>query len=871
MKKNLIMRYSAPAERTDEGWEKYSLPIGNGYFGASVFGGYDRERIQFTTNTFANDFSHGGVSNFGEVFIDFSHINIQNYERGLCLNTGVTYSKYEADGVKINREAFASYPDKVFAYKIIANGGTVNFDVSLLIPYLGARPVEEGGRTGEISVDNGTLVMRGTLPLKELIYEARLAVVTDGELRANDDSLNVSNATTATLFYTLDTSYKLCPEVFMSGCHKALGEDPHNAVVSCLENAVNLGWDKLYNRHIADYTELIGRVEFDLGGEDDGRTTEELLESYQKGNSELYLEELYYAYGRHLLVSSSRKGTPPASLQGVWTVHDKSPWSCGFWHNINVQMNYWPAFNTNLAETFSAYADYWKNYVHQAQISASNWIKQSNPENYVEGDGECGWIIGTGAWMYQVEGMNPHSHSGPGTGGLTSKMFWDYYDFTRDENVLKEYSYPAIHGMSKFLTKSVKNYDGRYLCSCSASPEQILSGTWVMQHEVQQYYRTVGCAFDQQFIYENACDDLKCAQTLNVCDKTTETEKQQLSAYGPVQIGYSGQIKEYDEEHFYGEIGEAQHRHLSQLVALVPGSTITHSTPAWLDAAKLTLQMRGDKSTGWALAHRFCAWARVGDGNHAYLLLQNLLKERTYPNLWDVHPPFQIDGNFGATAGITEMVLQSHEGYVSLLPALPAAWKYVSFSGLKARGNFTVSCEYRDGKIEHCEIKSEAGEKLILRNEGIATVSVVDKETNAPIAVERNGFFITFETKKGGTYVISGFKPTEKIDVVTECASDWCDDGVDLRWNGTADEYAIYRAEGNDSDYTFVAKTDKCEFKDCKYTASNKARLTYKIVVCKNGECDCTVDGALTTLNIASQLEKERYELRFKMNNKMYN
>lgn len=190
-------------------------------------------------------------------------------------------------------------------------------------------------------------------------------------------------------------------------------------------------------------------------------------------------------------------------------------------------------------------------------------------------------------------------------------------------------------------------------------------------------------------------------------DSITELERQQLDGYGPIQIGYSGQIKEYDEEHFYGEIGEAHHRHISQLVALTPGSTITHSTPAWLDAARLTLEMRGDKSTGWALAHRLNAWARVGDGNHAYLLLQNLLKERTYPNLWDVHPPFQIDGNFGATSGMTEMVLQSHEGYISLLPALPDNWSKVSFKGLKARGNFTVDCDYSDGIVNALKIKLE--------------------------------------------------------------------------------------------------------------------------------------------------------------------
>ncbi len=860
MGKKLVMRYFSPAESTNEGWEKYSLPIGNGYFGASIFGGFDTERVQFTTNTFANPYNLGGVTNFGEFLIKFENKDVADYERGLLLDSGIAYSHYTTNGIRVNRQAFASYPDKVFAYKIDTQNGTTNFDIELVIPYLGERPIDEGGRTGEIILEGNVAVMRGTLPSRELIYEARLQVESDGTVSSTKKGLAVKDASHTTIYYTLDTSYKLCPEVFMNGCFKALGEDPHDNVVACLASAVATGWDGLLERHKTDYCELINRVEFDLGGIDDGRSTEEMLQSYKDGNEELYLEEIYYAFGRHLLVSSSREGTPPASLQGVWTIHDKSPWSCGFWHNINVQMNYWPAFSTNLAETFKAYAEYWNNYKKAAGISASHWIKEINPENYVEGEGECGWIIGTGAWMYQVEGMGKYTHSGPGTGGMTSKMFWDYYDFTRDTDILKKYSYPAIHGMSKFLTKNVKDYDGRYLCAFSASPEQILSGDWVMQHKHQQYYQTVGCAFDQQFIYENAKDDLACAQILGEKDHITEIEERQIDGYGPIQIGYSGQIKEYDEEHFYGEIGEKNHRHISQLVALTPGSTITHSTPAWLDAARLTLEMRGDKSTGWALAHRLNAWARVGDGNHAYLLLQNLLKERTHPNLWDVHPPFQIDGNFGATSGMTEMVLQSHEGYVTLLPALPKAWKNVSFKGLKARGNFTVDCEYADGLVKSLKIKSESGGLLKLRYEGFDKIMVVSD--GQQIKTKQNGFFIELETQIGKTYIVSGFKPVQARQIPTEFIAQWSQEGVKLFWSDMGSKYAVYRAEGNDSNYTLIAQTDACEFVDKEYNVDNKARLTYKLV-CADQNYDAAIDGALAVLHPATQLEVDRYKLLF--------
>lgn len=863
MAKQLIMRYFSPAESSNEGWEKYSLPLGNGYFGASVFGGTQFDRIQFTTNPFANKPHQGGVTNFGEVFINFNHADITDYERGLNLNTGVAYSKYKIGDTAINREAFVSYPDKVFAYKVTADKA-IDFNINLLIPYLGERALDDGGRTGEITTENNVLVMRGTLPSQELIYEARLSVNTNGKITAEGEVLKISGATNAEIFYTLDTSYIMTPDVFKWGNQKAIGPDPHDAVAAHIKNAADLGYDKLYQNHIADYGELISRVKFDLGGVDDGRGAEELLVSNREGNFEPYLEELYYAYGRHLLVSSSRKGTTPASLQGVWSVHDKSPWTAGFWHNINVQMNYWPAFNTNLAETFAAYADYWKCYVEQAQTNASNFLRDALPEHYVEGEGECGWIIGTGGWCYQIEGMNLNTHSGPGTGGLTSKMFWDYYDFTRDSDILKQYTYPAIHGMSKFLTKCVKNYDGRYLCAFSASPEQILSGDWVIPHKYQQYYRTVGCAFDQQFIYENAVDDIKCSELLGVTDATTEQEREQLDAYGPVQIGYSGQIKEYDEELFYGEIGEAHHRHISQLVALSPGSTVTHSTPAWLDSARITLQLRGDKSTGWALAHRLNAWARVGDGNHSYLLLQNLLCERTHPNLWDVHPPFQIDGNFGATSGMTEMVLQSHEGYVSLLPALPDAWQNVSFKGLKARGNFTVDCDYSNGKIQSCTIVSECGGELKLRYEGFLDTTVLcdGKE----IAVTRDGFFITFETQKGKAYTLIGFKSVNNKNVATELKAEWTEGGVTISWCGTASKYALYRAEGNDSTYTLVTETADCEFVDTAYSKGNKARLTYKIV-CADEYQDGASVGAVAVLHPATMLEQERSDYRFKVNN----
>ena len=823
--KNYGLKYNVAAEDSLDGWERYSLPIGNGYFGANIFGRTDVERIQFATNTFANDKDRGGVSNFAEIRLDFHHENVQNYERGLHINDGIAYVNYTSKNVRWKSTAFLSYPDRVFVYRV-RSSQKADFNVRLVIPYLGARTVEEGGRTGEVTTENNRLIMRGTLPFRELIYEGQTQVLTDGTLTASGNVLHVQGATDTVLYFVADTSYELNEEVFLDGNHKALGKDPHDWVVKNLQKAVSMGYDELYKRHTSDVSALLSRVHLDLGGVQDARYTDQLLESYRAGNPEPYLEELYYQYGRYLLVSSSRKGTPPASLQGCWNAHDKSPWGSGFWHNINVQMNYWPAFNTNLAETFVAYADFNQAFRKQASLNAEDYIRKTAPENYVAGD--CGWTIGTAAYCYEISGIPENTHSGPGTGGLTTKLFWDYYDFTRDEKILREITYPTIREMSKFLIKCLRNYDGLLLTELSASPEQIIGGKWLTGAKEQPYYHTVGCAFDQQMLYENVADDLKCSHLLGITDNMVKTEQEQLSSYSPILIGYSGQIKEYREENFYGEIGEAKHRHVSQLVALSPGTQITHETPAWMDAAKQTLILRGDDSTGWALAHRLCAWARTGDGDHAYLLLQELLKNKTYPNLWDMHPPFQIDGNFGAVNGITEMLLQSHAGYIHLLPSIPTRWQNFSFSGLKARGNFTLACDVESGVIKKAEIKSVVGGKVRIRCIGIKNVIVTTKD-GAPVPAETDDFFCSFDSKKGETYILVGFEKITRLSPPENLCVNYAQTGIQLTWQGIGKRYAVYRAVDNDSGYTLLGYTTERSFTDVEYSANRQTRLTYKI------------------------------------------
>lgn len=862
MKKSLSLRYASPAEDSNEGWERYSLPIGNGFGGASIFGGVEKERIQITTNVFANTFKQGGVSNFAEIHIFSACAKTKSYIRGLDLHTGIVYSHYETEGKTVKREAFFSYPHRVFAYQIQVENGREDFEIQLVIPYLGARSLEDGGREGRIVTSKNKLIMRGRLPARDLTFEGIVRVESDGNVTEGVERLSVTNCSYLTVYFCFGTSYKLCPEVFFDGCHKALGDDPHEEVEKTLFAVENLGYKQLRARHIADYAELMGRVSLDLGGVVDERATDDLLASVQAGNCEPYLEELYFAFGRHLLVSSSRKGTPPASLQGVWTVHDKSPWGSGFWHNINIQMNYWPAFTCNLAETFLAYAEYFNAYLPMAKRNAEAWIRERTPENFEEGN--CGWTIGTAAFSYEISGLDLNTHSGPGTGGLTAKMFFDYYDFTRDREGFEKYTIPAVHGTSQFLSKCVKNYNGEYLCCFSASPEQILSGEWVHEHKQQQYYHTVGCAFDQQMIYENAVDDIACARILGVEDETVKREKMQLNAYLPIRIGYDGQIKEYAEEHFYGEIGEAKHRHISQLVGLMPGRTISTSTPAWLDSAKTTLRLRGDKSTGWALAHRMCAWVRTGDGDHAYSLFRELLSNKTYPNLWDVHPPFQIDGNFGATAGIAEMVLQSHSGKIEIFPAIPKEWTDISFSGLKARGNFTVSAALKEEKIA-CEIFSNIGGEIRLAVERGDCVEVL--ADGEKIAFASTDGEICFQTEKGKAYRVMGMTKKPQRENTQTLQAAWTREGVRLEWTNSGEKYLVLRAVGDASDYAELCVTDKLSFVDREYNEEEKARITYKIIPFDGIKPKKSEVGALAYLHIADELEVERYKLRFRVNN----
>ena len=742
----------------DKYWERWSLPIGNGYMGACIFGRTDTERIQLTEKTFGvkGPYKKGGIGNFAEIYIeDIHHDQPLNYKRSLRLNDAISTVNYQYEGVNYTREYFANYPSNVIVVKLKADQpGKISFTLRPVLPYLHEYNDEGTGRTGKVSAQNDLITLTGDIQFFRLPYEAQIKVIpSGGQLKAmNDESGNngtirIQQADSVVLLINAQTAYQLKSSVFTASPENKFtgNEHPHRAVSQCIQKAADKGYEVLCKEHIADYQSLFSRVDLRLCDETPGIPTDSLLHDYQRGKESLYMDELLFQYGRYLLIASSRKGSLPPHLQGAWSQYEYAPWSGGYWHNINIQMNYWAAFNTNLAEVFIPYVEYNEAFRQSANEKATGYIKKNNPDALSAIPEENGWTIGTGANAFSID--SPGGHSGPGTGGFTTKLFWDYYDFTRDEDILKKHSYPAMLGMAKFLSKTLKpTEEGYLLADPSSSPEQYHNGTT---------YQTKGCAFDQEMIWESFHDALKAADILKEESPFLRTIKEQIGKLDAIQIGESGQIKEYREEKKYSDIGDPRHRHISHLCALYPGTLINAETPEWLKVATVTLNNRGDKSTGWGVAHRLNLWARVKDGDMAYQRFQLLLKKYILENLWNMHPPFQIDGNLGGTAGVAEMLIQSHEGYINPLPALPAAWRDGSYEGLVARGNFVVSVFWKQGLMTQMNILSRAGGECVIQYKDIANFTIKDAKGKKVKTIRESKNRIRFATQKGNTYYLN--------------------------------------------------------------------------------------------------------------------
>lgn len=738
----------------DEDWEHWSLPIGNGYMGANLFGRTDVERIQLSEKTMANKgaYGQGGFTNFAEIYLDIHHNYAKNYKRELRLNDAVSTVSYQHEDILYSREYFANYPSNVIAVKLKANRpGSISFKVRPVLPYLHPYNKEKTGRTGVVKVEKDLITMQGEVQYFNLAYECQIKVINHGgELKNTEDGcISIQHADSTILLITAGTSYQLRESVFLLPPEEKCkgNEHPHNNISARIAEAIRKGYEELLKEHTADYQNLFSRVDLCLDKNVPSIPTDQLLKSYQKGKSSSYLEELFFQYGRYLLIASSRAGSLPPNLQGGWNQYEYAPWSGGYWHNINVQMNYWSVFNTNLAELFIPYVEYNETYRKAAMRNATNYIKKNNPEALNPQEGENGWTIGTGATAYGIGA--PGGHSGPGTGGFTTKLYWDYYDFTRDRQILENHTYPALLGMAKFLSKTLKpDANGLLLADPSSSPEQRHNGA---------HYQTKACTFDQGMIWENFRDLLEASKILKRKDSFTKIIEKQITLLDPVHIGESGQLKEYREENKYSDIGDPIHRHISHLCLLYPGTLINGTTPEWLNAARVALDKRGDRPgiwKGWPMAHRLNTWARLKDGNRAYTLYNLILTEGVMENLWSLCPPFQIDANFGGTAGVAEMLLQSHEGYIEPLAALPDAWKDGSYNGLVARGNFEVSATWKEGKASEFNILSRKGEICRIKYTGIGQAKIIDSNGKSVKYHNTGDNIIEFKTKQGETFCI---------------------------------------------------------------------------------------------------------------------